>query len=204
MVRFIPKEEKYFEMLTQLAATVREGSEVFARIFHEYHNHAELAEKIKGIETAADEIVASVTQKLNSTFITPIDREDIYLLVTELDDVIDMINDIARRLEIYGIKAPRSDSRQIAELLSRTTAELKDAFTVLERGQDVGDQCRKIRQLEREGDTLYREAVRNLFTDEKDAVEVIKWMSIYEELENSIDRCKDVAEVLEAVVVKNK
>ncbi|HEY7543720.1 MAG TPA: DUF47 family protein [Blastocatellia bacterium] len=200
----IPREEKYFQMLSQLATKASEAGEIFARVFHEFHNHAQFAEEIKAVETASDELAAQITQKLNSTFITPIDREDIYLLVTEIDDVIDMINDIARRMDIYGISAPRADSRQIADLLNRTTVELKDAFTVLERGQDVGDHCRKIRQLEREGDTLYREAIRQLFKEEKDAVEVIKWMSIYEELENSIDRCKDVAEVLEAVVVKNK
>jgi hypothetical protein len=200
----IPREEKYFQMLSQLATKANEAGEIFARIFHEFHNHAKFAEEIKVVETASDELAASILQKLNSTFITPIDREDIYLLVTEIDDVIDMINDIARRMDIYGISAPRADSKQIADLLNRTTVELKDAFTVLERGQDIGDHCRKIRQLERDGDAFYREAIRNLFSEEKDAVEVIKWRSIYEELENCIDRCKDVAEVLEAVVVKNK
>ncbi len=204
MARFIPREEKYFELMNQLAAKVREGGEVFARIFHEYDKHAELADQIKEIEKTSDELVHQITQKLNSTFITPIDREDIYLLVTELDDVIDMINDIARRLDIYGIKSLRPDCQHIAELLSRSTVELKDAFEHLERGKDSADYCRNIRQMEREADALYRDAIRNLFQEEKDAVEVIKWMSIYEALENSIDRCKDVAEVLEAVVVKNK
>src|ERR1700704_2989715 len=143
-------------MLNQLAAQVKLGGALFVRIFEDYQNHAQYAEQIKGIEVHCDELAAKITQKLNSTFITPIDREDIYLLVTELDDVIDMINDLARRLEIYGVSKPRPD------------------------------------------------AIRRLFREEKDPIEVIKWMSIYEELENSIDRCKDVAEALEAVVVKNK
>ncbi len=204
MIRLLPKEEKYFDLMNQLAARVREGGETFVSLFRDYQNRAEYVEKIKALERASDEVVAEITKKLNSTFITPIDREDIYLLVTELDDVIDLINDIARRFEIYDIHTPRPDSKAIAEVLNRATLELKDAFTLLERSQEVGDHCRKIRSLEKEADALYRDAVQTLFKEEKDAVEVVKWMSIYEALENSIDRCKDVAEVLEAVVVKNK
>ncbi|HWP43734.1 MAG TPA: DUF47 family protein [Blastocatellia bacterium] len=204
MVRLIPREEKYFEMMNQLAAKVREGGEIFVRIFQDYSHHAQYAERIKAVETEGDELVAKITQKLNSTFITPIDREDIYLLVTELDDVIDMINDMARRLEIYGIASPRSDAQQIAELLGKATYEIKDSFTLLERNQGMSDHLRRISQLEKEADTLYSDAIRRLFAEEKDAIEVVKWMSLYEALENSIDRCKDVAEALEAVVVKNK
>ena len=203
-MRFIPREEKYFELMNQLAAKVREGGEIFVKIFQDYPNHAHYAERIKAVETEGDELVARIKQKLNSTFITPIDREDIYLLITELDDVIDMINDMARRLEIYGIAAPRADARQIAELLGKAAHEVKDSFTLLERNERISEHLLRIGQLEKEADALYRDALRRLFAEEKDAVEVIKWMSIYEELENSIDRCKDVAEALEAVVVKNK
>ncbi|HEX8091951.1 MAG TPA: DUF47 family protein, partial [Blastocatellia bacterium] len=145
-----------------------------------------------------------ITQKLNSSFITPIDREDIYLLVTELDDVIDMINDLARRLEIYGVAKPRPDAVELAKLLAGATVEIADVFALLEHQQDIGEHTRTISQLEKRADSLYSDALRRLFKEEKDPIEVIKWMSIYEELENSIDRCKDVAEALEAVVVKNK
>ena len=200
----IPREEKYFGMLNHLASQVSESAVLFVKIFEEYHNHAQHADHIKAIEVSCDELVAKIIQKLNSTFITPIDREDIYLLVTEVDDVIDMINDIARRLEIYGVATPRPDAVEIARILGEATKEVQAAFANLEQHKGVSDQIRAISELERQADALYRDAIRRLFREEKDAIEVIKWMSIYEELENSIDRCKDVAEALEAVVVKNK
>lgn len=200
----IPREEKYFGMLNQMAAQVKLGGETFVKLFQDYAQHAQYAEKIKGIEVTCDELGAKILQKLNSSFITPIDREDIYLLVTELDDVIDMINDLARRLEIYGVTAPRPDAVEIARLLGSATGELADVFALLEDKQGLGEHTRTISQLEKRADSLYSDAIRRLFKEEKDPIEVIKWMSIYEALENSIDRCKDVAEALEAVVVKNK
>ncbi|HXG95106.1 MAG TPA: DUF47 family protein [Blastocatellia bacterium] len=204
MVRLVPREEKYFGMLNQLAAKVKEGGELFVKIFQDYRNHAQYAEQIKGIEVTCDDLAAKITQKLNTTFITPIDREDIYLLVTELDDVIDMINDLARRLEIYSVAIPRPEAAEMASLLGRATEEIAGVFALLEHQQGLGEHTRTISQLEKRADSLYRDAIRRLFIEEKDPIEVIKWMSIYEELENSIDRCKDVAEALEAVVVKNK
>ena len=203
-MRLVPREEKYFGMLNELASQVKRGGELFVKIFEDYHNHAQYADQIKEIELLCDDLAAKITQKLNSSFITPIDREDIYLLVTELDDVIDMINDLARRLDIYSVITPRPDGAEIASLLGRATVEIEGAFSLLERHEGVGEHTAAISQLEKRADALYREAVRRLFKEEKDPIEVIKWMSIYEELENSIDRCKDVAEALEAVVVKNK
>ena len=204
MVRLVPREEKYFGLLNQLAAQVKQGGELFVKIFQDYKNSAQYAEQIKGIELACDDMGAKITQKLNSSFITPIDREDIYLLVTELDDVIDMINGLARRLEIYGVTEPRDDAKEVARLLGSATGEIADAFALLEDQQGIGEHTRTISQLEKRADALYRDALRRLFREEKDPIEVIKWMSIYEELENCIDRCKDVGEALEAVVVKNK
>ena len=203
-VGLLPRDEKYFAMLIQLAARVRQGGELFVKLFDDYEHHPKYAEQIKEIEVSCDELSAKIIQKLNSTFITPIDREDIYLLVTELDDVIDMINDLARRLEIYGVSRPRPDAPEIASLLGKATEEIETAFGMLERHEALGEHTGIISQLEKRADALYSDAIRRLFREEKDPIEVIKWMSIYEELENSIDRCKDVAEALEAVVVKNK
>ncbi len=203
-MRLVPREERYFGMLEQLSSHVKRGGELFVKIFEDYQNHISYAEQIKSIELTCDDLAAKITQKLNSTFITPIDREDIYLLVTELDDVIDMITDLARRLDIYGIKELRADAAQTAGLIGQATVEIEGAFALLERHKGVDEHCHKIAQLEKQADTLYRESIRRLFAEEKDPLEVIKWMSIYEELENSIDRCKDVSEALEAVMVKNR
>lgn len=203
-MRLVPREERYFGMLNQLAGQVKRGGELFVKIFEDYQNHTNYAEQIKSVELTCDDLAGKITQRLNSTFITPIDREDIYLLVTELDDVIDMINDLARRLDIYGIKQLRPDATQTAGLLGHATVEIENAFAQLERHQGFGDHCHNISELEKRADALYSDSVRRLFAEEKDPIEIIKWMSIYEELENSIDRCKDVAEALEAVAVKNK
>ena len=183
-------------MLNELASNVKRGGELFVKIFEDYKNHAQYAEQIKGIELLCDDLAAKITQKLNSSFITPIDREDIYLLVTELDDVIDMTNDLARRLDMYDVASPRPDAPEIASLLGRATGEIEEAFGLLERHEGVGEHIASISQLEKKADALYRDAIRRLFREERDPIEVIKWMSIYEELENSIDRCKDVAEAL--------
>jgi uncharacterized protein len=203
-VRLVPKEEKYFSMLNELAANVREGGELFVRIFEDYDRQSQYAEQIKIIEVACDDLAAIITQKLNSTFITPIDREDIYLLVNELDDVIDMINSLARGMDIYGVTVPRSDAGEIAAVLRSATVELEGAFANLDRHEGLSGPIGAISDLEKRADVLYRDAIRRLFREEKDPIEVIKWMAIYEELENSIDRCKDVSKALEAVVVKNK
>jgi predicted phosphate transport protein (TIGR00153 family) len=204
MVRLIPREEKYFHLLNQLASKVKEGGEIFVRLFSDFHNNTNYAEQIKSVEVECDEISAEIIRKLNSSFITPIDREDIFLLATELDDVIDMINDLARRISIYDVAAPRPDAAEIANLLGKATIEIEDAFTLLEHHEKFGEHLHAISQLEKRADSLYSDAIRRLFKEEKDPIEVIKWMSIYEELENSIDRCKDVAEALEAVLVKNR
>ena len=204
MPSLVPREEKYFAMLNELAGQVRLGGELFVKIFTDYQHLARYAEQIKAIEVHCDVLGAKIVQKLNSTFITPIDREDIYLLVTELDDVIDMINDLARRFEILNVHSPRPDSTEIASLLGKATEGIEKAFGMLEQHEEMSEQLGLVSELEKRADTLYSDAIRRLFRDEKDPIEIIKWNSIYEELENSIDRCKDVAEALEAVLVKNK
>jgi predicted phosphate transport protein (TIGR00153 family) len=203
-VRLTPKDDKYFTLLSEMATHVSRGGSLFAKVFQDYASHVAYAEQIKQIEVECDDLGATITRRLNSSFITPIDREDIYLLVTELDDVIDMLNDLARRLDIYDVSEPRPDAAEIAALLSRATAEIADAFSLLEQHKELGEHCNNIRQIEKRADAMYNAAVRRLFKEEKNPIEVIKWMSLYEELENSIDRCKDVAEALEAVLVKNK
>ena len=124
--KLIPRDDKYFTLLSRMAAQVSRGGSLFERLFQDYENQVAYAEQIKEIEVECDDLAREITGKLNSSFITPIDREDIYLLVTELDDVIDMLTDLARRLDIYGVSAPRPDSVDIAGLLSAATAEVAE------------------------------------------------------------------------------
>ena len=200
----IPKEEKYFVWLHEMAAKVKDGGDLFVKLFQDYDSRAKYAEQIKSIEVACDEVANTITQKLNTSFITPLDREDIFLLVKELDDVIDLINETARNIDIYDIPTPKPKVAEFAGLIGEATSKIADAFAQLEKHEALTTHLKAIYDLEKRGDTLYTEFIRTLFRDEKDPISLIKWKAIYEELENSLDRCKDVAEALEAVVVKNK
>jgi uncharacterized protein len=203
VVRLIPREEKYFALLADLVGKVHAGAALFVELLGDYENRAGYAERIKVIEELCDDLVGSIVAKLNTSFITPIDREDIYVLTTRCDDIMDEVNGLARRMEISHAVPLRPDVPEIAGLLADSLAEVEAAFGQLKARNGVTEHSQRVRRLERRGDVLYAEALHRLFTEEPNAIEVIKWVSIYEQLEDSIDRCKHLAELLESVVVKH-
>lgn len=199
----IPRDEKYFAMLNQLIGQIRKGADLFVRLFDDIAKNQAYSEEIKKVELECDRISAAIVERLNSTFITPIDREDIYLLATELDDIMDMINDMARLTVLYGVDKGTPQASQLARTLMDSVVELEKALSVLESRKGVRDHIERIKALEEEGDRASQSAIQHLFAEEKDPIQVIKWVKIYEEMEAGIDRCKDVAKVVEAVVMKN-
>lgn len=201
---FLPHSEPYFAHLAEMAIKVKHGGELFETMFSDFKNREKYSEKIKEIEVECDTIVDRIIDSLNSTYITPIDREDIHLLVTALDDVIDYINGLARKMEIYGVKKVRPEAEELASLLSRCTNELSEAFSLLESKQEIGSHAKIIDRLEKQADTVYQDAVKHLFKKEKDPIEVVRWNTLFEALEDAVDRCKDLAGTLTSVVVKNK
>lgn len=203
MVKLIPREEKYFTLLANLVGKVRAGAVEFVELLADYEQRAAHAERIKAIEESCDDLVADIVAKLNTSFITPLDREDIYLLTTRCDDIIDEVNGLARRLEISHAVPLRPDVPEIARLLADALVEVEGAFGQLKGRNGITEYAQRIRRLERQGDVLYAEALHRLFTEEPDAIQVIKWVAIYEQLEDSIDRCKHLAELLESIVVKH-
>ncbi len=203
MVRFIPREEKYFALLTGLIGRISSGAALFVDLLADYDGRAAYAEQIKAIERECDHLAAGIVGKLNTSFITPIDREDIYTLTTRADDIIDAVNGLARRLEIVHAVPLRPDVPEIAKVLADALVEVEAAFGELEARNGVTEHGRKVRLLEKRGDVLYAEALHRLFTEESNAIEVIKWVSIYEQLEDAIDRCKHLAQSLEGIVVKH-
>jgi uncharacterized protein Yka (UPF0111/DUF47 family) len=203
VVRFIPREEKYFELLSDLIGKVAAGGALFVTMLGDYSNRLAYADKIKAIENDCDDLVAYIVGKLNSTFITPIDREDIYLLSARADDIIDTINGLARRLEIVNAIPVRPDVPEIASLLAESLQEIASAYGCLKSRGAITEHAQRISALERCADTLYAEALHRLFTEEPNAIEVIKWAAIYEQLEDAIDRCKHLAQNLEGIVVKH-
>ena len=199
----IPRDEKYFAMLNQLVGQIRKGTDLFVRLFDDIGKNATYAEEIKKVEVECDRISASIVERLNSTFITPIDREDIYLLATELDDIMDMVNDMARLTVLYGVTKSTPHAVQLARTLMDSVVELEKTLALLESRKGVRDHIERIKALEEEGDRASQSAIQSLFANEKDPIEVIKWVKIYEEMEAGIDRCKDVAKVVESIVMKN-
>ena len=199
----IPRNEKYFSMLNQLVGEIRKGSDLLVRLFDDIAKNEAISEQIKAVELACDRHSATIVETLNSAFITPIDREDIYLLATELDDIMDMINDMARLTVLYGVTKSTPQAVSLSRTLMDSVVELEKMFAVLETRKGVREHIERIKTLEEEGDRLSQAAIQGLFANEKDPIEVIKWVKIYEEMEAGIDRCKDVAKVVEAVVMKN-
>ena len=199
----IPRNEKYFGMLSQLVGEIRKGSDLLVRLFDDIAKNEAIAEQIKVVELTCDRHSATIVETLNSSFITPIDREDIYLLATELDDIMDMINDMARLTVLYGVTKSTPQAVSLSRTLMDSVVELEKMFAVLESRKGVREHIERIKSLEEEGDRLSQAAIQGLFAEEKDPIEVIKWVKIYEEMEAGIDRCKDVAKVVEAVVMKN-
>lgn len=203
MVKLIPREEKFLVLLGQLVSRIASGGRLFTDLLADYDQRLMYAERIKVVEEECDVLAAEILAKLDVSFITPIDREDIHLLATRSDDIIDAINGLARRLEISNAVVLRPDVPELAGLLARSLEELEAAFAQLQARNGVSAHSQAVRRLEKEADHRYAEALRRLFTEEPDAIEVIKWITIYELLEDAIDRCKHLAEVVEGIVVKH-
>jgi predicted phosphate transport protein (TIGR00153 family) len=204
MFRLLPKEEKYFELFNRLVSHLTESAERQKKLFDDFANRAEYANQIKQIEHVCDELTHDIVKRLNQTFITPIDREDIHALATGLDDVVDAIDYTARRIILYRVSEPTEHARKMSDVLVRLAAKLEDAVKALEHnGEQVLQDCVAIHTLESEGDSYHHEAVDKLFSHEKDPITIIKMKEIYEKMERTLDKCEDVSNVLEAIVLKN-
>lgn len=199
----IPREEKYFALLNQLVGQVRQGADLFVRLFDDIGRRQEFAEEIKKVELECDRLSAAIIERLNSTFITPIDREDIYLLASELDDIMDTINDVGRTTVLYEIERSTPPIKELARTLMGSVVELEKVFAVLESRKGVREHIERIKALEEDGDRVSQQAIHALFSNETNPIEVIKWIKVYEKMEAAIDRCKDVAKVVEAIVMKH-
>jgi uncharacterized protein len=206
-LRLIPKEEKFFEMFDEQAETIVESTELLLDLLN---NFTELDLKVMNmnkVEHKADEIAHRIIEKLNTTFITPLDQEDIHALASALDDIVDFIDATFERMSLYKVKAPTEDAVHLANILHRAAEETRNAVNELSRFRKSTTAMKQswieINRLENAGDTASRAAIANLFDRETDAIEVIKWKEIYEHLETAIDKCEDVANILEQIVLKH-
>jgi uncharacterized protein Yka (UPF0111/DUF47 family) len=201
--RLIPKDQQFFEMFSDLARRVTAAARLLDKMMAEPQNLQQHVAAIKDLEHEADVITHSVIARIHKVFVTPIDREDIHLLVQELDDVIDLIDGCARRAQMFQIREVRPGGRKLSEVLVRATEAIEWAVTSMKQPKIVETRSREVKKLEEEGDALYNQAVGDLFAGTTDALEVIKWKELYDTMERALDQCEDVANVLESITIKN-
>jgi predicted phosphate transport protein (TIGR00153 family) len=205
MVRLIPRELKFFDMFAEVADNVTKGAQVLSDLLnhYDYEEMPAAVEKIKQIEHHGDEMTHRILIKLNSTFITPFDREDIHLLTSSLDDVLDFINGASDRLLTYKIETPSPSAKVLAAIILRQTQELGKAVALLNKNGKLLEHCVEVNRLENEADQVSREAIGRLFDGGYDPITLIKLKELLEILEVATDKAEDVANVLETVVLKN-
>lgn len=202
----IPKEESFFELFERSAENVHAGACALVEMLDRYDDIEERARRIKDIEHAGDQVTHECIERLNRTFITPMDRQDIHELICRLDDVIDLIDTAVHRMVLYRVKAPTDHSRQLAACLKHATAVMKDVMPLLrdmKSSARIRDAVVAIHTQENAADQVLSQALASLFDSETDAREILKWKDIYQEIESATDRCEDVANVLDAIVMKN-
>jgi uncharacterized protein len=201
--RLIPKEERFYDDFITMAEQIRHGSQLLDAMLAPDKPIWDRADEIKEVEHKCDFLTHEIIQRLNRTFVTPLDREDIHELARSLDDVMDAIDASATILKLYHIDSVRPGARELARLVLDSTEQLVGAVKALEKRKGVAECAVEINRLENEADRAHQAAVQALFADERDAVVIIKWKEIFDFLEQATDRCEDVANVLEGVVVKH-
>ena len=201
--RLIPREEKFFADFITLADRIVSGATLLERMLASDPPAWDTALQIKQIESECDALTHNIIQRLNKTFVTPIDREDIHTLAKSLDDVMDAIDAAAAVTRRYRMAQLRYGARELASLTWQSAMQVKVAVEALERRKDVHQLAVEVNRLENAADDIHDEALRRLFEEEKDAITVIKWKEVLDLLEEATDRCEDCANVLEGVVVKH-
>jgi predicted phosphate transport protein (TIGR00153 family) len=202
-VRLIPRDEQFFNLFAQIAQRITASAQTLAQLFAEPAKLENHVAAIKALEHEADEITHQVILRLNKSFITPLDREDIHLLASRLDTVVDLIDGAARRAAMFRIREVREPARQLADVFVRAGTSIAKGVAGMRDYKTVASAAREIKQLEEEGDALYQQAVGRLFAETKDAIEVMKWKDLYDVLETALDECEDVANTLESIALKN-
>ena len=201
--RLIPRDEQFFDLFNQLAGHLKTAATLVDRLFAEPHNTAELVKAIKDIEHQADVLTHSINQRIDKSFITPIDREDIHALASRLDDVIDRLDGTARRVVMLHINEVREPARRMAHVICEAAEHIATAVAGIKTPGRVSAATIEIKKLEEEGDAIYHEAVGALFAGSPDPLEVIRWKEVYETLEIAIDQCMGVANALQSIAIKN-
>jgi predicted phosphate transport protein (TIGR00153 family) len=200
---FLPKDREFFDLFESAATNVVRGADLLDQMLRNYPEKADLARDILICEQEGDRITHDAIHRLNNTFVTPIDREDIILLVSALDDIIDLTEEVADYLGLYKIEAPMEQAQRLAHILLEATRQIAEAMPRLRDFKDMDRYTVEIHRLENDGDRIVREGVASLFEGGIDPMVVIRWKDLFERLEEAIDACERVANVLQGIVIKN-
>jgi predicted phosphate transport protein (TIGR00153 family) len=204
-IRLVPQKREFFDLFTRASSNAVEIARLLVELLDRFpDNGAELIARIKEREHTGDRLTHDVVGLLNRTFVTPFERDDIYRLAAAVDDVCDNVDEAADKLGSYGVKGVPAKAQAQADVILRSAIKLDEAMQRLEGFRDSEQQLDALRALEDEGDILVRDGVAELFRSGQDAISIIRWKDIHERLEEAVDACENAADVLEAILVKNR
>jgi len=201
--RLIPREEKFYTDFQALGDELKRGARLLEEMLAPDQPLWDKADEIKEVEHKCDFLTHEIIQRLNRTFVTPLDREDIHALARSLDDVMDAIDASASLIRLYRLDRVRFGARELARIITASTDQVRLALGALEQNKGLITHAVEINRLENEADRTHQQAVSRLFDDERDPIVVMKWKEMLDFLEDATDRCEDVANVLEGVMVKH-
>ena len=203
-LRLTPQKRGFFILFTQASANAREIARTLVELLEEWPGNRGKLRDIRELEHEGDRLTHEVINLLNRTFVTPFDRDDMYRLASVIDDVCDYVDEAADNIDAYEVRDVPEKARQQAEVIYRAASRLHEAVQLLEGFKDSKRQLAALRELEDEGDRLSREAIAELFRSGADPLTIIRWKDIHEQLEEAVDACENAADVLEAILVKNR
>ena len=204
--RLMPREGRFFDLFNAHAAQIVEGGRALAQLFTNFEAAAVHAERIDAAEHTADKITHETIALLHKTFITPIDRDQIHQLITNMDDILDLIQDVAESIALYDLRSVTPEAKQLAEICQLTCDRVKATVALLTNVKSsaaILKLCEEIDRLESDADRVMRSAMSKLFREENDLKQVMKLRVIYDLLESITDRCEDVANIIEGIVLEN-
>jgi len=203
-LRLTPQKRQFFVLFTQASANARDIARVLVDLLDDWPESRGRLRDIRELEHEGDRLTHEVINLLNRTFVTPFDRDDMYRLIAVIDDVCDHIDEAADNIDAYEVRDVPEKARQQAEVIYRAATRLHEAVERLEGFKDSARQLAALRELEDEGDRLSRDAIAELFRSGADPLTIIRWKDIHEQLEEAVDACENAADVLEAILVKNR
>jgi len=205
MIGVKKKEDVFYRLFIGNAAKIVKSGGAFQDLVRNYENVEDKVSKIKVLETECDMEAHKILKALNGSFVTPFDREDIYDVTKQMDDIVDSIEEVSNRFIVFDVQALKPETLTMADLVLQSIRELEVLFkhlSEMKKNQIVREQIIEVNRLENEGDLIYRKALTKLFREEKDPIELIKWKHLFEQLEASLDSCENVANIMEGVVMK--